>query len=265
MTSPDFSPRPWAAPAPPEALLAAGPHALDDGPGSREAGQLLLGVLERLRRRRSGGPPEVLSLAALAADARARLAETLGEGEVTATVTGRHVFQLRETGLPGLWWVRDTDAQGRALGEYLEVADVPAVVRAADREATCAELSIGVPPDDAMNVPAVLAELQHRQRTWAPGVPNHVVSFTLLPMSEGDMRHLERQLLHGPVLAESWGYGHCRVELTGHRHVWSVQYFNAAGALVLDTVEVGDVPAALVAGAEDFEDSARRLAELLGV
>lgn len=43
-----------------------------------------------------------------------------------------------------------------------------------------------------------------------------------------------------------------------------MQFFNAAGALILDTLEVGDVPVALGAADEDFEDSAQRLAELLG-
>lgn len=277
MSRPDSLPLPVVPPdaapsegAPVDALNAlfggapAPPHTLDDGPGSKEAGDVLLLVLDALRRYRVGGEPIVLSLEGMAADALARLQETLAEGEVTMTVTGSHVFRIRETALPGVWRVQDCDAAGVVRGELLEVGDVPVVVRAANAQATCGELSIGAPPPGAMNVLPLLAELRHRMKTWQPGQPNHVVSFTLLPMNDVDMRCAEGQLRRGPVVAESRGHGRCRVELTGHRNVWSVQYENAMGATILDTIEVGDVPAALRAGAEDFEDSAQRLAEVLG-
>jgi hydrogenase-1 operon protein HyaF len=240
-------------------------HSLDDGPGSKEAGDVLMQVLEGLRRYRPGREPVVHSLKGLSADALERLTETLAEGEVSLTVTGSHVFKIAETALPGVWRVRDEDASGQLLGDFLEVADVPSVVRAANEQATCRELSIGAPPEGAMNVLPLLAELRHRMKTWQRGQPNHVVSFTLLPMSDVDMRFAEAQLKHGPVRAESKGHGRCVIELTGHHNLWSVQYFNNMGAVILDTIEVGDAPAALVAGREDFEDSAQRLAEVLGV
>ncbi len=117
MSRPDAMPRPVVPPddAPREvapvggagapvgamnALLGGAParlHALDDGPGSQEAGDVLVLVLEALRRQRPGGDTVVLSLAGMPADARARLDETLAEGEVTMTVTGSHVFRARET------------------------------------------------------------------------------------------------------------------------------------------------------------------------
>ena len=50
---------------------------------------------------------------------------------------------------------------------------------------------------------------------------------------------------------------------TGLRHVWAVQYINSMGAVILDTLEVGSVPVAVLAAPEDFEDSAERLAEIL--
>lgn len=237
----------------------AGLKPLDDLPGSAEATAALEHVLHGLRRYRVGALPLVFSLQGAPAEALKRLEETVGDGEVFVTVKGTGTWEIRETGLPGLWRVRG------AGGDYLEVADVPSVVRAANEAATCRELSIGTPPKDAMNVLPVLAELRHRmQQPLVKGQPNHVVSFTLLPMTEADMRYLEQRLQHGPVLAESKGYGSCRVELTGHRNLWSVQFFNAAGALILDTLEVGDVPVALCAADEDLQDSAQRLAELLG-
>ncbi len=234
-------------------------HSLDDGPGSPEAGAALLEVLQALRSYRPGQPPVVFSLQSVAGPPLARLLDVLGEGEVTITVTGNRAYRVRETALAGLWRVQVDGA------ELLEVADVPSIVRAANQTGTHAEVAIGEPPTGAINALPVLAELRHRAQAWQPGKPNHVVSFTLLPMNDADMKYLEQQLGHGPVLGESKGYGHCRVELTQRRHVWSVQHFNVGGTLVVDTIEVGDVPVALTAAPEDFEDSAERLAQLLGV
>lgn len=47
--------------------------------------------------------------------------------------------------------------------------------------------------------------------------------------------------------------------------VWRVEYFNSRDALILDTIEVVDVPAVALASGEDVEDSARRLEEILAV
>jgi hydrogenase-1 operon protein HyaF len=238
-------------------------RSLDEGPGSAEAGAVLESLLEGLRRYRGERPPVVMPLDALPPETQQLLAESLGEGEVLFTVTGTHLFQIRETALPGVWRVQDFEG-GAPRGELLEVADVPSVVRAANAQATCGELSIGPAPVGAMNVLPVLAELRHRMNAWHAGEPNHVINFSLLPMSGVDMRALEAQLGHGPVRAETRGYGSCKVELTGHRNLWSVQFFNNGGALLLDTIEVGDVPAAVAATPEDLQESAARLAELLG-
>ena len=41
-----------------------------------------------------------------------------------------------------------------------------------------------------------------------------------------------------------------------------MQYFNASDEIVLDTLEIGDAPAAACAAEEDFRDSAQRLREI---
>lgn len=240
-------------------------HTLDDGPGSAQAGNALVRVLEGLRALRSGDPSVVFSLAGLAPEVVERIDDVLGDGEVTVEVDGRHRLAIRETALAGVWRIQERTERGSPLGDFLEVGEIPSVVRAANALATCDDLSIGEPPEGAMNVLPVLAELRHRMKRWNAPDPNHVISLSLLPMNEIDMRYLEGQLRHGPVVAESKGYGRCRVELTGHRNIWSVQFFNSSGALILDTLEVGDVPVSLKAGAEDFEDSAARLAHVLGI
>jgi hydrogenase-1 operon protein HyaF len=231
-------------------------------PGAKECLPLLRACVAGLKRCAQTGEAFLLPLENLSADASRYLDEALGEGEVTLNVGGRHRYEAKETVLPGLWRVTTKDGD-TVRSRHLEVGDVPRVVRAAEETATLATVTIGTPPAGAMNVLPVLAELRHRSQAWKPGEPNHVMSFTLLPMNEVDMAYLEAQVGHGPVRGESKGFSTCRVELTAVRHVWSVQHFNGMGKLILDTLEVGDVPTALVAAGHDFEDSAERLTEWL--
>ena len=90
--------------------------------------------------------------------------------------------------------------------------------------------------------------------------PRMSINFSLLPMAPADMALLQATLGEGPVRLVSRGYGDCRVIATAARNVWSVQYTNAMDAVVLDTLEIVDAPAAVLAADEDFADSSARLA-----
>ena len=246
-----------------ESPRAAALRSLDGEPGSEECVPLLEACKAALERFVATQEGTVLPVIGLSPTALHFLETTLGEGEVVLNVAGRHLYEARETVLPGLWLVWTREASGEVRSLHLEVGPVPQVAVAANRTGTMEELSIGDPPEGAMNVVPVLAELRHKSREWKPGEVNHSLSFTLLPMSDADMAFLEARLGHGPVRAESKGFSRCRVELTTVRNIWSVQHFNAMGKLILDTIEVGDVPSALAAGGHDFEDSAVRLGEWL--
>ncbi|HEX7374450.1 MAG TPA: hydrogenase expression/formation protein, partial [Steroidobacteraceae bacterium] len=91
----------------------------------------------------------------------------------------------------------------------------------------------------------------------------HVINFTLLPITEVDAEVMTTVLGQIPLVVKSGGYGSSRVYGTGLRHVWAVQYINSMGAVILDTLEIGGVPVAVMAAREDFEDSAERLAEIM--
>ena len=64
-----------------------------------------------------------------AADRRA-LEQALGTGELTMELAALGRSQIRETSLPGVWWVRHEDPQGRTLAEHVEVAIVPEIAQA---------------------------------------------------------------------------------------------------------------------------------------
>lgn len=191
------------------------------------------------------------------------LAEVLGEGEVSIFLAAPREAQAQESVLAGVWRVRETAPDGKVLRDYVEIGDVPALVRAAAFGETATSFDVGTPPEGAMNVMPVLAEIAARAATWRDGGRNHIISFSLLPMTPQDQEHLQAQLGRGPVHIVSRGYGRCRVLATGVRYVWAVQFFSASGEVVLDTVEIGDVPESARAAKEDFEDSSVRMLEIV--
>jgi hydrogenase-1 operon protein HyaF len=90
-----------------------------------------------------------------------------------------------------------------------------------------------------------------------------VINLTLFPLTPEDHQVLERALPAGPVAMISRGFGNCRISSTLARNVWRVRYFNSMNTLILDTLEVVDVPEVALAAPEDLVDSRARLAELI--
>ncbi|TBW40028.1 hydrogenase expression/formation protein [Siculibacillus lacustris] len=224
----------------------------------------LLPVLaDALDAQEAAAPGRLFDLAELDDEERELMGQVLGTGEVSATVAlpDGVVAQIRESVMAGLWRVRFEDRDGRPLADYVEVAAIPAAV---ERAATMTRTldTIPPPPEGAMNVLPILTEIRDRAARHRPGDANHTLTFTLLPMSEADMAHLQTTLGPGPVQILSRGYGTCRIVATGVRDVWSVQYFNAMDTIVLDTLEIGGVPTTAKAAVEDFRDSAERLREI---
>lgn len=197
---------------------------------------------------------------------RALLFDLLGEGEVAGIVAlpDRRVAQIQESVFAGLWRVRiEGDADISAL-DYLEIGAAPEIALRAAHDFAAPDLTIAAPPEGAMNVMPVLAEI--RAAMAAPpeeGRPQHIVNLTLLPMTEADAAHLSATLGAGPVQMTSRGYGSCRVQATGARRVWSAQFLNSEGKPVLDTIEIGAVPATVSAADEDFADSSERLQQIV--
>ncbi len=204
----------------------------------------------------------------LSEEQRAVLLDALGEGEVSVVIAGgapdEGVAHMAETILPGVWVGRAEDVDGAVKVHWVEVGDAPRALRETALTRPRADLAIEAltAPHGAMNVMAVLAEIRERAQAWTPGTPNHVLNFTLFPMTEADTAFLAKVLGETGVRIASGGYGAARVVMTALRHVWGVQYLNGMGTVILDTVEVGDIPASVLASREDFEDSAMRLNDI---
>ena len=73
---------------------------------------------------------------------RIALHAALGNGEVQVTLNAEGVSSLQETGVSGVWWVEHRDRQGEVVAELIEVAPIPAILRASseDMAAGAAEL-----------------------------------------------------------------------------------------------------------------------------
>lgn len=232
------------------------------------AGEGVCAFLDRVRSalagHRDGDEPPRFGFEALDDADRRVLAEILGEGEVTIGLGLDPRFEARESVLPGLWRVRIVEPDGSVAQEWLEIGDVPRVVRAGAQAMTRPELVVPEhAPEGAMNAMPVLGEVAERMRQWRPGRSNHVINFTLMPMTPVDTTLIARVLGRAAFDSQSRGFGSCKVHLTAHRGVWGVQYFNGMGKVILDTLEIGEVPVALLAAQDDYAESAVRLGDIL--
>jgi hydrogenase-1 operon protein HyaF len=211
-----------------------------------------------------GGEPPAIELAGLKQDALRVLNETLGEGEVAAIVAvdGEEI-RIQETVFSGVWRQQRFSAEGHLKHDILLGAPVPPVLPLLARQFASPKLRPLALPATAMNVPALVNEIQDAMDRCGPGSEPHVVNLTLLPLSFEDSTHLDALLAGGCVVILSRGFGNCRISSTAARHVWRVQYFNNMQTLILNTIEVVELPEVAVAAREDIEDSRTRLADLL--
>ncbi|ADP70247.1 HupH hydrogenase expression protein [Rhodomicrobium vannielii ATCC 17100] len=222
-------------------------------------------ALEALRAAPAPGTSITIDLLDLDADNRAFVDQMLGEGEVSI-VAGSHV-QAQESVLAGVWRIHVVGSDGALIADAIEVGEFPLSVLAAAQDAGAPTLRAldAVAEDDLMNAPSIAAELADKLAAFAPGTPPHAINLTLLPVSDGDLAYLDARLGQGAVTILSRGYGNCRISSTGVRNAWWVRYFNSREILILNTIEVCRVPDVACAAREDLEDSAERLAEILGV
>ncbi len=184
----------------------------------------------------------------------------LGNGEVSGSLTLDDIaYQFQEAVTPGVWMVTGSDGSN-----WLEVAAVPGIVDSAASSLRQAPIALPQHVPEVMNGLAVLAEVNEHAAQWDGTAPhNRILNFTLMPMSPQDQQLLIDVLGRAELVLESGGFGNCRVMATTVRHVWAVQYVNAMGNTILDTLEIGRIPDAVLAAPEDFEDSAKRLRQIL--
>jgi hydrogenase-1 operon protein HyaF len=207
--------------------------------------------------------PPALDLAGLPAATLQVLNETLGEGEVSALSGDGQSLRIQETVFSGLWREQHFAHGGVLRHDFLIAAPVPPVLHQLALVSASPRLRELPLPRGAMNVPALVNELQEAVQRCEAGTPSHVINLTLLPLSAEDAAHLDALLEGGGVVLLSRGFGNCRISSTALSHTWRVQYFNNMQTLILNTIEVVDFPEVALAADEDLRESRDRLAELV--
>lgn len=209
-----------------------------------------------------GEPNPVVSLDDLDGESLRLVNDVLGEGEVSLRIDGSRIYRIQEAVLAGVWRVREFDDGGLLYRDHVEVGPAPEAV--AETMARDGAEAVDAEPaePEAVNARALRVELADKVAAYVPGQEAHVINLTLLPMMPQDQIDLER-IGGGPVTILSRGYGNCRITATSVRHLWRVQYFNSTDQLILDTLEVVDIPSVAQAAQEDVDESAVRLREML--
>lgn len=258
----DYMPMPggmmtYAAPDIPEAEAAAG----------LTAGKALLERLLQCLRNYPDSETLSFSLAGLDEANRRLVDQVLGEGEVSIVCAGAQGLRIQESVLAGVWRAQQLDEHGRLIGDAIEVAAIPAWVRRHGFQNARPRVPAApaVMPRGVMNAVPLLAELNDAIDKVKPGADPHVINLTLLPQTEQDLLFLTQHLGEGRVKILSRGYGNCRISSTAVRHVWWVQYFNSQDRIILNSLEVTEVPEAARAALVDIQDSAARLDEILEI
>ena len=230
-----------------------------------EARDALLSLLQEMQRWNPADNPHGprRDLAGMSAAALAITNQMLGEGEVSIRVDGERSFLIQESVFTGLWRVCARDGDGALTGDWIEAGTMPRVVGEAARQAATARVGDVAIPPGAMNSPALIAEIAAHMRERRPNGATHVINLTLFPMTPDDHQVLDLALPIGPVAIMSRGFGNCRVTSTGTRDVWRVQYFNNMNTLILNTIEIVDLPEVALAAVEDLEDTRVRLSDLI--
>ena len=80
---------------------------------------LATGETARIDLRRLPLPPDGLRM----------IRDFLGGGEVEATVRGVGSCSFQETGTSGVWWVTQCNTTGDVVGEFVEIAHVPELLK----------------------------------------------------------------------------------------------------------------------------------------
>lgn len=240
----------------------AAEHDISGLAGARDA----VGWLQQaLAEYRPDGEPRIANLSQLDDPSRTFLNELLGEGEVSVSYSGMVQARVQESVLAGIWRCHYLNPQGGVSHDLLEVGDVPHLVRMPDpqRQRPASVLADVTVPPGLMNAQPILTELAAHGESYRAGDPAHTINLSLLPMSDEDIAFLDQTLDLGAVEILSRSYGRCLMAMSAIANIWWVRFYNSTGTLILNSLEVVDVPVVARAAVEDITESRRRLTEIL--
>ena len=215
---------------------------------------------------RDKDPVSVIELDSLDTPNRELVDQVLGNGEVSIRYESMLRARIQEAVLAGVWRVQYLNDRDEVERDVIEVGRIPSLVSDgvfANATDTLDLSTDGLPPQVG-NAPSLLVEIADKVADKPVDEP-HVINLSLLPNTDEDLDLMATRLGTGPCVILSRGYGNCRITSTAIQSTWWVQYFNSEDTLILNTIEISDVPEVACAAIEDIEASAERLAEILEV
>ena len=240
----------------------------EDMVGHEAARQALQAVKVLLQHCVATGEPGRLELGRLEPADLKLVNQVMGEGEASAIIHSRgdsvKEVRVQESVFAGIWRLL-TFTDGQLSSDVIEVGPVPALfaeTAAQDVQPMLPRWPGALPPN-VQNAPLLVEEIQDKVKTWKRGQDPYVVNFSLLPVSDEDIGFVDHHLGTGRVLILSRGYGNCRISNTCLPNCWRVVYYNSMDKVILNTVEVVDMPEVAKAAPEDLQDSLERFDDVL--
>lgn len=245
---------------------SAAPELRDGGRLSSRARDFTQRVLEQLGAQTTDKPASALDLGHLPHEDRVALNRLLREGSVSILYTGARRVEIQLTVFAGIWRVRYYElGSGELAADMLEIGSVPRVVSVGSfpNSEPHWRLDAASLPPGVVSAPALLTDLLDRSEAYAPGERPYVLNLHQVPHGAEDMQFLVQSLGKGPVTVLSRARGHCRINSTRLPFVWWLQHYAAADSMILNTLEVIDVPQAVSVSPFDLQRGATHFAEAL--
>ena len=210
---------------------------------------------QQIRVELTNSNPEVVKL----------LDETMGNGEVSIIVEEEHKkWLIQESVFTGIW--RENLVENdKIISDYIVVGKIPKIVINKSFLDNKQLKELLVPPAKIMNAQAILAEIKEVAARYNSNKTSktHIINLSLLPATPEDLQYISDTLGKGQAVILSRGFGNCRIAATQYQNVWWVQFFNSSEVLILNTIEITDMPETALAANEDFDSSLERLKEWL--
>ena len=109
------------------------------------------------------------------------------------------------------------------ISDQIEVSAIPACVPEAAYLTSKRGLNPTKEDPEAMNSPAILAELNAALKSWEPGAPAKTFNLSHLPMTPADNQIIDTALWHGRRAYDVQRFGNCHILSTDVRHAWRIQ------------------------------------------
>ena len=214
----------------------------------------------------AGDPAWIVDVSNLAPPDLHVLHRLLGRGDISIMVDGSPGARIDASAFPGVWRAQYLDDGESPLREVYEVVDVPSLLTDAFSPAAGKLLEGGGMKTFTGKGPeleSVVMDLENNVRRYRPGYDTRIINLSFLAPDDPELLDLERELGQGPVTIVGTGHQRCRVVNTALKNVWWAKYYNPAGQLALNVLEIVDIPLVARVTQKELIESAERIRKLL--